>query len=468
MAEESKDLRKEIRVFPYPKEEISEKDPKKKYLRRIIVSGILSVILILIIYFTLPLTILGISSLFEYSVIVALMMFMLVLLIRYFSLLVLSYLNNNEYTFNNPPEINPFVSIIVPIYNEDKVLRDSIDSLLNLDYDNYEIIMVNDGSTDNTSEVAESLVGIQRGKYSDVKVTLINKQNAGKAIALNTGIAVSQAEFVLCMDADSKLSPNTLKVAMRHFNNPKIGAVAGNVKVLNRKKFLTDLQALEYIEGLNMARAAQSYIRLVNIIPGPIGVFRKKALQSAGFYSDDTFAEDADLTLKIMAAGWKVYYEPLAISYTQAPTTLQQLIKQRYRWTRGILQSLRKHKSLIFSSKSPSIGYTFIIIFMVYEALIWPVMNIAANAFFIFAALYFGISSLLFYWWAGLAILDLAAALYCIAVEKEEFRLVWYAIIYRMIFILIIDVSKAMSTIEEFLGIKMSWGKLERQANLTA
>ncbi len=468
MAEEVKDLRKEIRVFPYPLGEKNDQDPQKKYPRRIIISGILSLILIAIIYFTLPLTVLDMTSLLEYSVIVALMMFMLVLLIRYFSLLVLSYLNNNEYTFTNPPEINPFVSIIVPIYNEDIVLRDSIESLLNLEYDNYEIIMVNDGSTDNTSEVAESIVGINRGKYSDVKVTLINKHNAGKAIALNTGIAISQAEYVLCMDADSKLSPNTLKLAMRHFNDPKVGAVAGNVKVLNRKKFLTDLQALEYIEGLNMARAAQSYIRLVNIIPGPIGVFRKKALQSAGFYSDDTFAEDADLTLKIMAAGWKVYYEPLSISYTQAPTTLQQLIKQRYRWTRGILQSLRKYKNLFFSSKSPSIGYTFILLFMIYEALIWPVMNIAANMFFIFAAIYFGISSLLFYWWAGLAILDLAAALYCITVEKEEFRLVWYAIIYRMIFILIIDISKAMSTIEEFLGIKMNWGKLERQANLTA
>ncbi len=468
MAEESKDLRKEIRVFPFPKGEGKENNSSEKYLRRIIISGTLSIILILVIYFTLPLTILSISSLIEYSVMVALLMFMLVLLIRYFSLLILSYLNNNEYTFINPPEINPFVSIIVPIYNEDKVLKDSVESLLNLDYDNFEIIMINDGSTDNTREVAESLVGIQRGKYSDVKVTLINKQNAGKAIALNTGIAVSQADFVLCMDSDSKLSPNTLKVAMRHFNDPKVGAVAGNVKVLNRKKFLTDLQALEYIEGLNMARAAQSYIRLVNIIPGPIGVFRKKALQSAGFYSDDTFAEDADLTLKIMAAGWKVYYEPLAISYTQAPSTLQQLIKQRYRWTRGILQSIRKHKKLIFSSKSPSIGYTFIILFMIYEALIWPVMNIATNMFFIFAAIYFGISSLLFYWWAGLAILDLVAALYCIAVEKEEFRLIWYAIIYRMVFILIIDISKAMSTIEEFLGIKMTWGKLERQANLTA
>lgn len=468
MAEDIRELRKELRVFPYPKEELKEVDPSKKYLRRIIISGSLSIILLLIIYYTLPMTILSVSSLIEYSVIVALMMFMLVLLIRYFSLLVLSYLNNNEYTFTNPPEINPFVSIIVPIYNEDKVLKDSIDSLLNLEYDNYEIIMVNDGSSDNTKEVAETLVGVQRGKYSDVKVTLINKQNAGKAIALNTGIAISQAEFVLCMDADSKLSPNTLKVAMRHFNNPKVGAVAGNVKVLNRKKFLTDLQALEYIEGLNMARAAQSYIRLVNIIPGPIGIFRKKALQSAGFYSDDTFAEDADLTLKILSAGWKVFYEPLAISYTQAPAKLQQLIKQRYRWTRGILQSIRKHKNQIFTSKSPSVGYTFILLFMIYESLIWPVMNIAVNAFFIFAALYFGISSLLFYWWAGLAILDLAAALYCITVEKEEFRLVWYAIIYRMVFILIIDVAKAMSTIEEFLGIKMSWGKLERQANLSA
>jgi poly-beta-1,6 N-acetyl-D-glucosamine synthase len=468
MTEELKELRKEIKVFPFPEGHEIDQDPARKYFRRIIISGFLSIILILIIYFTLPLTILDFPSLIEYSVIVSLMMFMLVLLIRYFSLVILSYLNNNEYTFMNPPEFNPFVSIIVPIYNEEKVLKDSIESLLNLEYDNYEIILINDGSSDNTKEVAESIVGIQRGKYSDVKVTLINKENAGKAIALNTGIAVSQAEFVLCMDADSKLSPNTLKVAMRHFNNPKIGAVAGNVKVLNRKKFLTDLQALEYIEGLNMARSAQSYIRLVNIIPGPIGIFRKRALQTAGFYSDDTFAEDADLTLKLLAAGWKIYYEPLSISYTQAPNTLQQLIKQRYRWTRGILQSIRKHKNLIFSSKSPSIGYTFIIVFMIYEALIWPVMNIAVNFFFIFAAIYFGISSLLFYWWAGLAILDLVAALYCIAVEKEEFRLIWYAIIYRMIFVLIIDVSKAMSTIEEFLGIKMTWGKLERQANLTA
>ncbi len=269
------------------------------------------------------------------------------------------------------------------------------------------------------------------------------------------------------MDGDSQLSPEAVKLAVRHFENPGIGAVAGNVKVLNRKKFLTDLQALEYIEGLNMARSAQSFIRLVNIIPGPIGLFRRKALVDSGYYSNDTFAEDADLTLKILANGWKIYYEPASVSYTEAPASLQQLLKQRYRWTRGIIQSIRKHKRLMINP-SINFGDTFILWTMFYEALIWPAMNIAANVFFITAAVAFGFSYLIFFWWAGLALLDLITALYCIAVEKEEFRLIAYAIIYRMFFILIIDICKVMSTIEEFLGIRMSWGKLERVGTVKA
>lgn len=376
----------------------------------------------------------------------------------------MAYLYVNEYTFSEETEYTPFVSVIVPAYNEGKVIADSIKSLLNLNYSNYEIIIVNDGSTDNTQQVCESFVGTQKGKFSNVKVTLINKHNSGKASALNTGIAFSKAEFILCMDGDSQLSPDTLRNSIRHFLDEKIGAVAGNVKVLNRRKFLTDLQALEYVEGLNMARSAQSFLRLVNIIPGPIGIFRRKALEESGFYSSDTFAEDADITLKLLSNGWKIYYEPLAISYTQAPVTLQQLLKQRYRWTRGIIQSIRKHKRFLLNP-TINFGYTFVLWTMFYEALIWPVMNIAANAFFITAALVFGFSNLLFFWWAGLALLDMITALYCIAVEKEEFRLIWYAVLYRMVFILIIDICKAMSTIEEFLGIRMSWGKLERQAN---
>jgi poly-beta-1,6 N-acetyl-D-glucosamine synthase len=439
----------------------SVKDTGKLYLRRMIVSGSLSFILLFIIIYTLPKTILSVTSLLEYSIIVSLVLFLIILLVRYFVILFLAYLYVNEYTFLEENNFSAFVSIIVPAFNESKVLKQSLQSLLDLNYRKYEIIIVNDGSTDNTREIAESFVGYRQGKFNEIKITLINKENGGKSTALNTGIKYSNAEFVLCMDGDSQLSPDSLKRAIRHFKNPKIGAVAGNVKVLNRKRLLTDLQALEYIEGLNMARSAQSFIRAVNIIPGPIGVFRKSAIIEAGFYSSDTFAEDADLTLKILAKDWKIYYEPRAISYTEAPSTFQQLLKQRYRWTRGIIQSIRKHKKQLIN---PTINFrnTVILWSMFYEALIWPPMNIAAHLFFIIAALVFGFSSLIIFWWIGLALLDFISALYCIAVEKEEARLLPYTIIYRMFFILVIDICKAMSTIEEFLGIKMTWGKLER------
>jgi cellulose synthase/poly-beta-1,6-N-acetylglucosamine synthase-like glycosyltransferase len=332
---------------------------------------------------------------------------------------------------------------------------------LELNYSNYEIIIVNDGSKDNTAEVAETLVGYQKGVTGLVKVSLINKPNGGKAKALNAGIQYSEAQFVLCMDGDSQLSENTLKMAVRHFIDPLVGAVAGNVKVQNRKRMLTDLQALEYLEGLNMARSAQGFVKMVNIIPGPIGIFRKSAFKDAGFYSSDTFAEDADVTLKILAAGWKIIYEPNAIAFTEAPVTVYQLLKQRYRWTRGILQAIRKHKKYLIN---PTINFNNSVILwqMFYEALVWPAMNIFVNLYFIIVAIFYGMSSFIFLWWIGIAVLDLMAAVYCVAAEKEEFRLVPYAIIYRMVFILLIDVTKVMATIEEFLGVSMTWGKLER------
>jgi|YelNatPaOPRAMG01_1025707.scaffolds.fasta_scaffold00256_10 cellulose synthase/poly-beta-1,6-N-acetylglucosamine synthase-like glycosyltransferase len=458
----NQEIKKSTIILNNIEEQEKVENKERKYLRRIFFSGIISLLLILVIIYTLPMTVLNVSSLFEYAIIVALVIFLFILLFRYFAILVMAYLYINQYTYTAPAGgFYPFVSILVPVYNEEKVVSQSIKSLLEINYPNYEIIIINDGSTDKTKEVAEKLVGYQKGKLSEVKVSLINKPNGGKSKALNAGIALSKAEIVLCMDGDSQLSPDSVRLAVRHFVNPEIGAVAGNVKVMNRGKLFTDLQALEYIEGLNMARSAQSFVRLVNIIPGPIGLFRKKAVEEAGYYSSDTFAEDADLTLKILANGWKIYYEPNSISYTEAPAKLQQLLKQRYRWTRGILQSIRKHKKLMINP-SINLGDTFVLWTMFYEALIWPAMNIAANLFFIVAALVFGFSSLIFFWWAGLALLDLVTALYCVAVEKEEFRLVGYSLIYRMFFILIIDICKAMSTIEEFLGIKMSWGKLER------
>ena len=430
-------------------------------VRMILISGFISLVLILTIIFTLPLTVLTWSGLFVYSSIVSLVIFLFILLIRYFGILFMAYFYTARYTVEKKEGYYPFISIIVPVFNEGIVLKHSIESLLDIDYPNYEIIIVNDGSTDNTSQVGEELVGNQKGNSGLVKVSLINKPNGGKAKALNAGIQYSEAQFVLCMDGDSQLSPNTLKMAVRHFIDPAVGAVAGNVKVQNRKKILTDLQALEYLEGLNMARSAQGFIKMVNIIPGPIGLFRKTALREAGFYSSDTFAEDADVTLKILSNGWRIVYEPNAIAYTEAPVTIYQLLKQRYRWTRGILQAIRKHKRYLFN---PTVNFNNSLIMwsMFYEALVWPAMNIFVNLYFIIVAIFYGLSSFIFLWWIGIAVLDLMSAIYCIAAEKEEFRLVPYAIIYRIVFILLIDVTKAMATLEEFLGVRMTWGKLER------
>ncbi len=441
------------------------KPPKRNIaaekLRVIFLSGLFSLLLVITIIFTLPLTVLTWSGLFVYSSIVSLVIFLFVLLIRYFAILFMAYFYITRYTIQTKEGYYPFISIIVPVFNEGKILSLSIDSLLDIDYPNYEIIIVNDGSTDNTAAVGESLVGYQRGRSGLVKVSLINKPNSGKAKALNAGIQYSEAQFVLCMDGDSQLTADSLKMAVRHFIDPSVGAVAGNVKVQNRKKVLTDLQALEYLEGLNMPRSAQGFVQMVNIIPGPIGLFRKTALRDAGFYSSDTFAEDADVTLKILAKNWRIVYEPNAIAYTEAPITIYQLLKQRYRWTRGILQAIRKHKKYLYN---PTVNFnnSLMLWAMFYEALFWPGMNIFVNLYFIVVALFYGLSSFIFLWWVGIAVLDLMSAVYCIAAEKEEFRLVPYAIIYRVVFILLIDVTKAMATIEEFLGVRMTWGKLER------
>lgn len=446
-------------------------DIGQKYLRRMLSYGIVSLILFLIIYvfmedpggvlhsyfgYESTLTWQGLGV---YSSIVALVFFLVTLLLRYLALLNIAYLNTAKYTMSS--EVSglgyPPVSIIVPAYNEGKLLHSTVHSLLQLDYPQYEIIVVDDGSKDDTRQVARAMVG----DYGYARVKLVEKPNGGKSTALNAGIQVSEYDFVLCVDGDSQLSPNTLKEAIRHFRQPDIGAVAGNVKVDNRYNIWTTLQALEYVEGLNMARSAQSLFKLVNIIPGPLGLFRKKAIMDAGWYSSDTFAEDCDLTLKIIREGWRVEYEPRARSFTEAPEKLTDLLKQRYRWTRGIIQAIRKHRDLFFNP-TINFGGTLVLWALAFESLIWPVMNVFANLYFIFIASAFGLIYFLAYWWLSLTILDLIAALYCVAVEREEARLIFFSLFYRLFFILIIDVCKTFATIEEFLGLGMVWGKLER------
>ena len=383
--------------------------------------------------------------------------FLLVLIVRYFGLLWFSYLSLLEDELDVGAAGFPLVTILVPAFNEAAVIQGSIRSLLQLDYPHYEIIVIDDGSKDDTYRKAV----VFEGSHGKAEVRVIHKKNGGKSRALNAGIAAASGEFVLCMDGDSALHPLTLRRAVRHLADPRVAAVAGSVKVVNRTNLLSSLQALEYVEGLNMVRAAQGFFRLVNIIPGPIGVFRLAALRRVGGYDHDTFAEDCDLTLKLLASGWQVHYEPESIAYTEAPEKLLDLLKQRYRWTRGILQAIRKHRdTLLRPTRSPAMAVT--LAYMVFEGILWPSMNVFAHVLFVIVATRFGAALPLVLWWAQLTVLDLAAALYCVAVEEERLALVPYAILYRAFFALTIDVAKLFATFEEVLRLRMDWGKLER------
>ena len=389
--------------------------------------------------------------------------FLVVLIVRYVLLLWLGYLHHIESGGLHPAEgaAWPPVTIIVPVFNEEEVILPALQSLLALDYPAFHILVVDDGSTDRTGELASTLAGT----YGGVTLRIVRKSNGGKASALNTGLAMATTPYVLCMDGDSRLAPGTLRAAVPHFTDARVGAVAGNVKVVNRNNVWTRLQALEYIEGLNLARRAQGFLRIVNIIPGPIGVFRRDVLLSVGGYDNDTFAEDADLTLKIITAGWHVVYEERAIAWTEAPEFFLDIVRQRYRWTRGILQALRKRSSLLASPKG-QIAVWISIASMFFEAVLWPAVNVLGGLLFTVAALSAGVASGIFYWWMLLTMLDVAAALYTVVMEEEDLSLVPYAVIYRFLFITMIDVAKLFATIEEAANVRMTWGKLARAGRI--
>jgi poly-beta-1,6 N-acetyl-D-glucosamine synthase len=399
-----------------------------------------------------------------------LLVFLGFLIFRYAIVMLFSFLEHIEYQMKTGKEpdpserddiILPMITLVVPAYNEGPVIEAAIRSLLKLDYPNYEVIVVDDGSSDDTYERALAVARESIG----VPVRVVTKRNGGKSDALNTGMTCARGDFVLNMDGDTKLSRNALRACIRHFDDPRIGAVAGNVKVLNRENMWTRVQALEYVEGLAMARKAQSFLRSVNIIPGPLGMFRKSVLQQVGGYDHDTFAEDCDLTLKILMRGWHIAYEPTAIAWVETPSGLLDLLKQRYRWTRGILQAIRKHKSALWNPTKSGVNF-YILWYMLFEGIIWPISSVMGSIFFAYVGLRYGIVLLLFYWWLQLTMLDVIAAAYCVVVEEEDPSLIFYAIAFRLFYIPIVDVSKVFASIEEWRGTAMTWGKLQREGKL--
>jgi poly-beta-1,6 N-acetyl-D-glucosamine synthase len=390
--------------------------------------------------------------------------FTFVIIFRYVLFMFFSILKTTQKTMNLDELVKirqPKVTIIVPAYNEEVTIATSIKSLVKQTYKNLEIIIMDDGSKDSTYNIAKKFEGQFEGKT----IRALTKQNGGKSRALNFGIERSSGELIMCVDADSKLEKDAVELMVKYFiNDNDIVAVAGSVFVSNRVNVLTKLQALEYIEGLNMVRNAQAFLKLVNIIPGPIGMFRKDAVLEVGGYNHDTFAEDADLTLRLIKRNYKIEFEPEAVAHTEAPDELLDLLKQRYRWTRGILQAIRKHSSSLWGKKKDeSWNFTIVLWYMFFEAVLWPFMDIFTAMLLIYISLIQGASSVLFYWWSLFTVVDIAGALYCILITNETKSLAFYAIYYRLYFISIVNISKIFATIEEWFNIKMSWGKLDRK-----
>jgi len=327
------------------------------------------------------------------------------------------------------PEYKPKVTVLVPAYNESSVIRSTITAALASDYPKLEILVVDDGSIDGTNDIVREEVS------REPRVVLITQPNRGKPAALNHGLAAATGEVVVTIDADTSVNSDAVTKLVRHFAEPKVAAVAGNVKVMNRNKWLTRWQALEYITSQNLEKRAFDLLNCIPVVPGAVGAWRTDLLRSYGGFSRDTVAEDTDLTLTLRRHGWKILYDEDAIGYTEVPETVEALIKQRFRWTFGTIQAVWKHRDTLGRKKYGSLGWVAIPNIFLFQILL-PLVSPVIDTLFILSLLLWGLAqfhlthipqlwtaqdverSLIFF--AIFMFIDLLTCVIAFALEKHE------------------------------------------------
>ena len=262
------------------------------------------------------------------------------------------------------------VTVLIPAFCEETVISEAVRSVLNSTYPIEQVIVIDDGSTDETAKVVSANFG------SDPRVRLVRQENMGKAEALNHGIRLIKSPVFVAIDADTIISPEAIGLLVRHFNDTAVGAVAGNVKVGNRRNLLTRLQAVEYITSQNLDRRAFEVLNGIMVVPGSIGAWRTEAVRNSGGYTTQTIVEDADLTVSMIRNGFKVVFEPLAHAFTEAPETIAQWMRQRLRWHFGMLQIAWKHKSAFFERRAVGrISIPDLVLFGVLFSLFAPIAD---------------------------------------------------------------------------------------------
>jgi len=271
------------------------------------------------------------------------------------------------------PAYRPTVSVVIPAYNEEEAIVQTVRSVLESDYTALQVIVVDDGSHDRTVALVREHFG------NDSRVRLLEQTNSGKPAALNHALAGVETEIIISIDADTFVAPEAIGRLVRHFSRHNVGAVAGNAKVANRDRWLTRWQALEYITSQNLEKRAFDLLNCITVVPGAIGAWRTQAIRACGGFSPDTVAEDTDLTLAIRRRGWRILYEEEAIAFTHAPETAKQLIRQRFRWTFGTLQAVWKHRDTLGHSRYGTLGWIGlpnIFLFQIVLPLVSPVLDL--------------------------------------------------------------------------------------------
>jgi cellulose synthase/poly-beta-1,6-N-acetylglucosamine synthase-like glycosyltransferase/peptidoglycan/xylan/chitin deacetylase (PgdA/CDA1 family)/spore germination protein YaaH len=375
------------------------------------------------------------------------------------------------------PDFKPPVTVIIPAYNEEKVIENTVRSVLASDYPRLRTIVVDDGSKDATSAVVREKFAKE---IADGSVLLLTKANAGKAEALNYALKYTKDEIYVGIDADTVIASTAISILVPHFANANVGAVAGNAKVGNRVNLWTRWQALEYITSQNFERRALNVFGAVSVVPGAIGAWRVAAVRQAGGYHTDTVAEDADLTMSLLENGWRVVNEDRALAFTEAPTNASGLMRQRFRWSFGILQAVWKHGGAIRQrSRLGWIALPNIIIFQIMLPLVSPFIDIM----FLFgtlqylAARYFHPEStdpsnfqrLAFYFVIFLAIDFVASALAFLLERRvegagEEPQLLLHLWLQRFSYRQLFSAVLAKTMKRAIDGKPFAWDKLERTA----
>jgi peptidoglycan-N-acetylglucosamine deacetylase len=375
----------------------------------------------------------------------------------------------------------PRVAVLIPAFNEEKVIVRTIRSVLNSDYPHLRIIVIDDGSSDRTSEVA-------RAAYPDEiaagMLTVVRTPNGGKAEALNFAVAALEEEFYVGIDADTVIAADAVSKLVCHFADSRVGAVAGNAKVGNRVNLWTRWQALEYITSQNFERRALDLFDVVTVVPGAIGAWRTEAVRQGGCYPVNTVAEDADLTMNLLEQGYKVIYEDRALAFTEAPATAGGLMRQRFRWSFGTLQAIYKHQGAFLKNRAMGLfALPNILVFQILLPLVSPFIDLmfVAGVFHYLLDRYFhpeaanaaNFEKLLTFFLAFL-IIDFVTSALAFSLERRHpankgdgwllFHIWLQRFAYRQLFSLVLfkTVKRAID------GRPFNWDKLERTAKMSA